>query len=232
MQESTLSVSIANAYNGIIIKKKEKELCKTIKSRDIASRKKAKEILLEATKEGEALRGDAIRHGYQEGMQCAFNHVVNFLNEWKLKQDSNRREVENYIRNILEDNLHDEVIIKALLNGWIESLNDSGSELVVLFPEKSRSWAKKIESKEFELSSHMNISCRYTENESYIFSCGDSVVEFSPEDIISQVKSEFSERLTKNDKLFFRKIYKETIKKFANDLLIESEEYDRAGTDS
>ncbi|EFC1641325.1 hypothetical protein FA822_16495 [Escherichia coli] len=65
-----------------------------------------------------------------------------------------------------------------------------------------------------------------------MFSYGESVVEFSPEDIISQVKSEFAERLTKQDKLFFNKTYKEIIKKFANDLLAGGGEYDRTSTDT
>lgn len=230
MQENTLPVSTANAYNGIIIKKKEKDLCKTIRNREIESRKKAKEILLEATRKGESLRVDAIRQGYQDGMQCALKHVVNFLSEWKLKQDNNRREVDNYIRSILGDNLHNEEIVNDLLNGWIESLNESVSELVVVLPVRNRTWAKKIECQKFESSPHMTINYRYVEGENYMFSYGDSVVEFSPEDIISQVKSEFTERVTKQDKLFFNKLYKEIIKKFANDLLAESGEYDRTST--
>ncbi|HFK3790576.1 TPA: MxiN [Escherichia coli] len=232
MQENTLPVSTANAYNGIVIKKKEKDLCKTIRNREIESRKKAKEILLEATRKGEASRVDAIRQGYQDGMQCAFKHVINFLSEWKLKLDNNRREVDNYIQSILGDNLHNEEIVNNLLNGWIESLNESVSELVVVLPVRSRDWAKKIECQKFELSPHMNITYRYVESENYIFSYGENVVEFSPEDIISQAKSEFAEKLTKQDKLFFNKTYNEIIKKFANDLLSESGEYDRASTDT
>lgn len=83
----------------------------------------------------ESLRIDAVCDGYQIGIQTAFEHIIDYICEWKLKQNENRRNIEDYITSLLSENLHDERIISTLLEQWLSSLRNTVTELKVVLPK-------------------------------------------------------------------------------------------------
>ncbi|HFR7361225.1 TPA: Mxi-Spa type III secretion system linker protein MxiN, partial [Shigella sonnei] len=127
------------------MKRIEKELCKTIKDRDTESKKKAICVIKDATKKAESLRIDAVCDGYQIGIQTAFEHIIDYICEWKLKQNENRRNIEDYITSLLSENLHDERIISTLLEQWLSSLRNTVTELKVVLPKCNLALRKKLE---------------------------------------------------------------------------------------
>ncbi|ENX7022012.1 Mxi-Spa type III secretion system linker protein MxiN, partial [Shigella sonnei] len=199
MQKGTLPVSRHHAYDGVVIKRIEKELCKTIKDRDTESKKKAICVIKDATKKAESLRIDAVCDGYQIGIQTAFEHIIDYICEWKLKQNENRRNIEDYITSLLSENLHDERIISTLLEQWLSSLRNTVTELKVVLPKCNLALRKKLELDLHKYRSDVKIILKYSEGNNYIFCSGNQVVEFSPQDVISGVKIELAEKLTKND---------------------------------
>lgn len=168
-------------------------LRKMRKSDDIIANaeSRARKIVKDAVREGETIRKESYRTGYERGLLMSIDSVCQYINNSVQYAETLYLNIESDIKKLLTELLDEESVLLKIVDEWIDALDkrDNDSPLYVLMPYANRRF--KVNLMEAIKSKHPGGAVfQYHQEPRFVFKYKEHLAEFYPEEhIASTVKS-------------------------------------------
>ncbi|MFU9136524.1 hypothetical protein [Erwinia tasmaniensis] len=168
-------------------------LRKMRKSDDIIANaeSRARKIVKNAVREGENIRKESYRTGYERGLLISVDSVCQYIDNSVQYAETLYLKIESDLKNLVTELFDEESVLLKIVDEWIDTLDktDTDAPLNILMPYTNRRF--KVNLTEAIKSKHPSGAIfQYHQEPRFVFKYKEHLAEFYPEEhIASTVKS-------------------------------------------
>ncbi|WP_434626695.1 hypothetical protein [Chromobacterium sp. CV08] len=168
------------AFEGVLIRRASLQPARRAAELERAARRRARQITDEADAQAGAVRGQAWRDGYQDGMLTALDQVAAYLADSQAQAARWRERLADEARAMLRAAAdHPDALLLAL-DEWLREQEPTDDTLRLMLPENARPQQQRLMALLAD-SWNGRLQLDYHADDRLLIRCADQAAEFAPE---------------------------------------------------